>query len=613
MKKIVIAAIAATALSPSVSAAGDATFSGSMLYGYCTNAQFATGFNGEGTGAEAMLLDASALKYFNGCKITAIAVANGRTTTSETTKPIKVFVADDLEEFAPTVELEGTMDLTNPLAYKEYALPEPITITADTKPFYVGFSFDYTSAWQPIVTDYSVHSSSDPQGDWFGILTDGAWQWERLGSQVGYPCLRVKIEGDALPANNVSIMEKHIPSYVAPGEEAKIEMFLRNDAGNTVNSVSVVYTINGGEEQTATIELPTPLIYNTYTSDPVGFSVKMPDVEADNQRFAFNVKTINGTGTNQAAYVNQNASSTYLSLSPEHGFDKNMVAEISTGTWCGWCPRGIVGVSKMRELYGETGRFIPIAVHTGDVMAASSYASFAREYVNGAPSVSVNRNKSEYGEQDPNFDDLHAMYKHVISVPSLVKPAITAMSFNPGSKRITVEGSVEFGIDIESADYAFAFVLTEDEVGPYNQENYYAPSYGLSQKLEWWDEQPSPVSVLYGDVARYIKSYKGVKGSVPSSVERGKVYTYQDVIPTNALTNIDNAYITMFILNRVSGRIENAVRLPYAEMSAIESVEAEVSDAPAVYYDMQGRKVSQPQPGKIYIEQRGKKSQKVVF
>ena len=70
----------------------------------------------------------------------------------------------------------------------------------------------------------------------------------------------------------------------------------------------------------------------------------------------------------------------HLSFSPagaqeQEPFIRHSVVEEFTGTWCGNCPRGIVGMQRLEEDFGD--RFIGIAIHTGtgEPMVIPSYYS----------------------------------------------------------------------------------------------------------------------------------------------------------------------------------------------------------------------------------------------
>ena len=51
---------------------------------------------------------------------------------------------------------------------------------------------------------------------------------------------------------------------------------------------------------------------------------------------------------------------------------------------------------------------------------------------------------------------------------------------------------------------------------------------------------------------------------------------------------------------------------PEARQNAITEVGSD-TDTPAEYFDLQGRRVANPEPGRIYIERRGTKASKELI
>lgn len=590
-----------------------------MLYGYCTNAYAAVeGLEDGTTIGAAMQLSPSAINYFRGCRISAIAIANGSKAAGSTTDKaeINLFVRAALNE-DPIQSFKGEMDLSNPYDYKEYALTTPIEITDNMEPLIFGYTTVIDSkTGSTIITDNRADQTAGP-GDYFGIMdTNGNWQWEQLRSILGMPGIRLKIEGAALPANDVAIIEKHLPTYATPGGKGPAGLFLRNDAGNTVESVNITYTINGGDEQTMNLKLDKPLLYNEYTSAALEFDLDMPDIQGNDIPVSIEIKSINDGAANNADETLRTASSTCLLL--ESGFEKNMVAEIGTATWCGFCPRGIVGTTKMAEAHIGDSRFIPIAVHYNDALTVQSYDQFFNEtYTNGStPSSLINRNMETYGRQDPSFEFLSSAYMMETSMPAVGSIEIKSVDFNEASKRITINATTRFAIDLTGGDYGLSFVITEDGVGPYKQTNYFSPEsdyadYGFV--LEGWDDKPVEVEVTYNSIARNIYSFRGLKGSIPAEIKADTDYDYSASVQTNLVGNINNCNIIVMLVNRNSLRIENAVSIPYTEFSAINSIKADSSEGPAEYFDLQGRIVASPAKGKLYIERKVNTSRKIIL
>lgn len=596
MKKLLFILAAALGLN----AAAQTTFSGSTLYGYCTNPYTATTLNGKVSMGVAMQLNAVSVRTFTGCKITAIAIANGNAQQGSdiSTLPINLFVGETLtEDFLQT--FSGEMDLTKPLQYAEYPLTEPIEITADTPQMFFGFTVDCDPAkYNPLVVD-AIYNESSP-GDYIGQLIGTTWKWQRMGQMVGSNCIRLKIEGEGMKANYVSMIEHHLPTYARPADKTNAAIYVRNTAYNAVSSLNITYTANG-VEQTETITLPRP-IYNNEYAGPLGVELQIPDTEGADLPLTVNVSGLNDDAVNNITATLRSTSNTYLCLT--EGYDKAVVIEEATGTWCGFCPLGIVGLEKMAEAHKDDPRYIPIAAHQGDPMAVQSYSSFfGSSYTGGSyPKFMANRNKEEYGAPDPSFNILEEVYQLAAQVPALCSVDITGVNYDEAKKTITVDAETEFAIST-SGDYAFSLVLTEDNVGPYSQTNYYSPETagGSAGKLEWWDEQPYTVkNVYYDHVARYNNAFRGTKGSIPANIVADTKYRYTGTIQTNTVADINKCHVIALIINRTSNRIENAVMVHFRDYSSINEVNSPTSADSDEYYDLQGRRVSNPSHG-LYI------------
>lgn len=603
MKKILLSIIT---LAATLGAWAQATYSGSMLYGHGTTPAYPLMTKSATTMGEAMQFPASAIKALKGCRITAIAVTNGVPSQSSaiTELPLKLFTASEVgTTFTPTLTYDGNMPMNNPFNYTEYPLPEPIEITEDMQPLYFGYYGEVDPAKGTcIVVDAQMNESAG-EGDWFGVYEEGKWTWAQMRQAYGFGGIRVKVEGDNLPGNTVYVIENHIPTYLAPGSEGQVQMYLQNAAGNDVNSVQITYKVGGGEERTATINLRKPLHYNDYTTNFVGFSFTAPETESDNVDITMKVTGINGNAVNQAPDRYCSDSGYALVMDPAKGYKKNMVAEITTGTWCGFCPQGFVSVSKMLEAHPD-GTFIPICVHFSDQMQISAYNDLRNLFTGtSAPSCVVNRNMHSYGVQTPTWEILSQIYQDVTGTPAVGSVRIDGATFNAEAKTIDITASATFALGSNVADYAMAYVITEDNVGPYEQHNYYSTEYtDVTATLEGWTELPEYVDTTFNAVARNIRRFSGLRGSIPESIEAGKTYSHTESVQTNAVGDIKNCHIVVLLVNRLTGRIENAVSAPYSELSSIREVAApERFSGDASVFDLQGRRVSRPAGHGIYI------------
>lgn len=600
MKKLLLAL---TLTGASLSAAAD-TYNGSMLYGYSTNPAGALQFTTPTEAGMAFQFTESDIKYFRGCKITAIAIANGAPAAGSTATeyPITLFTASGFTGMGTvetTLTYEGTMDLTAPKLYKEYALPEPIEITEDMEPVWFGMTANCDpSVANVMMFDSWSHSATIP-GGMVGAVDreDEPMIWTNQSQTFGFGCIRVKIEGENFPANEVSMLDCMIPEFVETNTSEPVTFYVRNEAGNEINSLTVSYKVGADSEpQTKTYELKNPLIYNDYIELEIGMAI--PSEPQNNLFLSLDITEINGTA-NTASEASRTASGHCLAMAPGTGFRRNMVAEIATGMWCGYCPMGIVGVGRMLEAHPD-GTFIPIAVHIDDRMSTASYNLFQTNFVGtNAPVLIVNRNMERYGKRNPTYEIMSQMYPAVLATPAMAALTIDGLEIDAAAKKITVNASAEFAFGFTDGDYGLAYVLTEDNVGPYYQTNYYGQE-GAPEMGEW-NTLPAQVEMLFNDVARQINLFNGVAGSVPASVSAGETVKSTAILRTNTVQDIDNCSITVMLINRTTGRIENAVRSSVSALPIIAPTAA-AAETDGPIHDLLGRRISKPVHGKIYIK-----------
>lgn len=600
MKKIISAAI--IAVTATFGAVAD-TFDGSMLYGYSTSPAGALEFKETTEAGMAFLFSESDIKYFTGCRITAIAVANGAPAAGSkaTEQAVRLFTASGFNSMGiadETLTYDGTMDLTAPGQYKEYPLPEPIEITEGMEPIWFGV----TAVCDPKVAGVLMFDSwshdASIQGGMVGAIDQEGdpMIWTNLSGMYGFGCIRVKVEGRGFPANEVSMLDCMIPDFVNTSTAEPIYFYALNEAGNDINSLTVSYTIGNSEMKTKTYEFENPIVYNNYVG--LQLDVEIPAQEQNNLRIAIDITEINGV-KNTAKENARSRESYCLAMAAGNGFMRNMVAEVATGTWCGYCPIGIVGVSKMLADHPD-GTFIPIAVHVSDQMTTTSYNLFQTNFTgDNAPVLVVNRNAERYGMKNPSYEIMSQMYPAVRATPAMAELTIDGIEIDSAGKKVNVNVSTDFAFDFTDGNYAVAFVLTEDHVGPYAQNNYYGAEG--APLLEEWNSLPEAVMTEFNCVARQINLYNGVNGTVPAEVKAGESYAATAALRTNTVSNIQNCNIIAMLINRTTGRIENAVMKSVAELP-VREIEADLNDSPAEIYDLQGRRLSHPVKGQIYIQ-----------
>lgn len=280
--------------------------------------------------------------------------------------------------------------------------------------------------------------------------------------------------------------------------------------------------------------------------------------------------------------------------------NRRMVCEEATGSWCGWCVRGIVGLHDMTEKYPE--QFIGIAVHNGDEYAHNSYTSYLTGLgINGYPGSIINR---QPGSVNPGFATLEATLKNM--APYAEVNVSCKADFSGSSYALRAEASPV--IDIDNANYAVVFVITEDYLAGV-QSNYY--SGGAAGEMGGFEKLGDKVKVDYMDVARFVwpsgdHPETTAAAALPTVMQEGLTYTVQYNVPASSVThkNIENLNCIAMIVDRATGEVVNAAKFE-KRLEGINSVLAPKSESNDVY-NLAGQRISPATANGISI-QSGKK------
>lgn len=289
------------------------------------------------------------------------------------------------------------------------------------------------------------------------------------------------------------------------------------------------------------------------------------------------------------------------------GIKRVQVIEEATGTWCGWCVRGIVGMNQLDEMFPDS--FIGLAIHGDDAYACESYAPFLQR-ISGYPFALINRSYS-CGTKP---EEMLTAYEAFASMGEAEGEAKIVDAHYTDSKYSAINVTVEtrFAKSHTKDDYRLAFVVVEDSIRD-RQANYY--SGGAHGAMGGFEDLTDNPYVYLRHVVRYIDSYDGIVGSVPSTIKAGQTYTFSHTI-TMPKVKIRNRVSLVVLLLRDQGvSIVNANRLRH-----IASYVPDVPDGirrpelnsdsqplpsglfPPTSYDLLGRPLPNPQRG-LNIEQ----------
>lgn len=302
-----------------------------------------------------------------------------------------------------------------------------------------------------------------------------------------------------------------------------------------------------------------------------------------------------------------------------------IVAEEVTGTWCGYCVRGIGAMNYMKEQFPQG--FIGIAIHNnGSPQVPDSMAIPGEEYLNdffsymgsaGYPHAGINRNAMYWG--DPA--EIPAMYAALKAANNNTIGLQLTATYNEQTNQIESLVDAHFAANNDKAKYGLAYIVIENDVHRthaetgiinnycgYDQINYYAGG-GLGD-MYGFEDLPEVINadeIWFQDVARGIfPSFEGIKDAFGvESVKEGDhlSFEYSLDMPETVLRK-ENTELVVLLLNE-DGMIVNADKCAIegtTPNSIAPIAQPTKQNADPYYYTLSGVRVEKPTKG-IYIYQ----------
>ena len=526
-----------------------------LVFGYCQDY-----FNSVGTGEPgtivggAIFIPRETAALYTGNQLSHVIIGYGQSSYTR----VNIFLTYSLDE-EPFYTQQATMTVTN--GWNNVKLDTPYDI--EDKAFFVGYTTtQYNSTDYPVGIDGVA--TNNPNACLIGVNGE----YEDYSSDFGAVCLKIGLTGETLPQYDVNVIGANIPAYVGVNQPFAVSLTLSNDAVRTIDEVEVSCSIDGVELDNLTVTLSPASLSSGNTAEVVVSGLLCENL-GNKIPLEITIGSLNGNPDENPS--NNTWSATINCI--DKVFRQNVVVEEFTGTWCGYCVRGITGMKYMKENYGDDG-YIGIGVHGNDAMAITAYQTIINSYSGGSfPSATVNRSITF----DPSIETLEYYFKQYSRNPAVAGVAVDATysvveGEGDAAPVITfnIDASTEFGLDYSSAKFALAFVITEDHVGPYNQVNNY--SGGKLGPMGGWESLPRTVPTYFNEVARAIETARGISGSVPSTIENSTVYNYSTSISPKNITDVSNCEVIAILLDTSSRRVINAAKVKPESLSVKDVV-----------------------------------------
>lgn len=353
------------------------------------------------------------------------------------------------------------------------------------------------------------------------------------------------------PALDAALAGISLPQYLEVGDPATLTGKVKNLGSTPITSFDIAYTIDTGA----------PVIYsvtgqNIALGESFDFTHPTDLVFPDPGTYLVAVKVQNVNGGNDPNPDNDSLA-THVGVVP-YVPAKKVFCEEATGTWCGWCVRGICFMEYMGMTYPDT--WIGVAVHNGDPMVVTDWDDEIPNIIPdfpGYPSGTIDRVKM----WDP--EEFEQGYMEQIAAVTPASIEVVNFAWNPTTRVVSFDVKSTFLLDLYN-DLRFAAVIMEDSLyrtgADWAQENYYAGgTYGPMCGFESLPGTIPAADMHYDHVGRVILDGPyGTPGSIVAPITAGssQFYHYTYTIPADWI--YENLHFVGLLMDQTSGVILNA-------------------------------------------------------
>lgn len=407
--------------------------------------------------------------------------------------------------------------------WTEVHFDAPFTLTAD--PVYVGFAFA-VSKLDTYGDRFPVMVSLGSKRDALYLGTNRTFRkWEDMSVSLSRTLpLEVLLDAsfDKADALGINYLDEQ---RIKRGQQSAIKVTVANHGITPVQNFDYEYTI-GGEKSEGHVDLPLPL-----TSEFIGDRVEVEVFAPAQDKLGDLQGHLTITRVNGQPNVDIAASADQQLRCLKIVAVKRPLLEEFTGIWCGFCPRGYVGLMLLNERY--PGMFVGASYHNGtDAMTITNTYPVN---VTGLPAANLDRCHDTDAYRGDTSRDM-GIEKTWLDACEESTPAnvIVRACRTEDERRIIVRTDFEFAEDVPNANYGVAYLVTADGLHGntplWQQHSYFtttAPGeYG--PEMDMFTKGPEYMFLVYDDVviAQSGVGGKTIAGVIPSTVHEEDVFSH---------------------------------------------------------------------------------------
>lgn len=490
--------------------------------------------------------------------------------------------------------LDGPVLSTDTIAtpakgWNTVALTKPVDITSDMQTLYVGYSYRQKS------TSKAMSCTKTPEPGYSCFIRSGNDEWKDYSNDYTVS-VEALVYGDKLPKYDLTLSALDVQQdYVVDNGNLEFTMKVFNNATVTINGFDAVCTVDGSDEK-YTVHCDSSIAYNesktiTMTVSPTAIQTMDPAT-----------RTLTVTLTNLTEGEDEIPSDNTLSGTFNvtlHSFVRNVLLEEFTTEKCTNCPRVASYVHDAMNEPEFQGRLNTMENHAGyytDSFTATFHNDWTWLFDNMyAPAIMYDRHADD-GESTavtcPNSKlELFEGIRKRLRETAFVSLKVTA-DVDGENQKINVKVTGTRAKENFTKNPArITVVLTETNLAAISQAGAGGDytHYNVGRR----------VNSIWGDVLEW----------------NGDDYTYECSIPYTQNYVLDNLGILAFIHDydpddKTKCDVANSAAITSAEFTgkatAIFAPNASTNDSKALYFDLQGRKLSAPTKGFNIVKRNGK-------
>lgn len=498
----------------------------------------------------------------------------------------------DAEIVAETNETTGEITFT---------FDQPVVVTNEG--LYVGYSLQIDEPDGDNISPIALLKNEASDGFWCHT-TRTYRHWRDLSH---YGVLDMDIILNDVPDNAAKIGAiSSIPTVI--GNSPQVSFNLINVGNKGVQSFEYNYEINN-QTYSQTYDLGDKPLGSTL-GDSTAITISLPsDLFATGGTYPLTLSLTKVNEQNNGVSSQASTELLIYSTLPHH----RSVEEEYTGTWCGWCPRGLKALEMMSERYPDD--FIAISYHSSNSDPMDIGIDFPNN-VSGFPNAWIDRTIEAdpyYGTSSSAFGieaDWQKSLQEIAPADINLKATV-----DEAQTKVNVNAEIVFPLTRNNARYKLEYILVHDSLSgttsAWAQTNYYAGYAVTDNNLkEFYEGSHSMTGLYFNDVLVATSRQTDGYHSLPTSVTENTpitdsfTFTLSKVVNKSGnslIQNIAHLRAIVLLIDSQTGRIVNANQAPVVTSTGISPITIDTvnQDLNTPTYDIYGKRVNSTYRGVI--------------